>query len=55
MMWKLMQTNPNIPNAVQCVICQTKNGFEVRSVNDPEYLKWVAAGNTPQPADKAPA
>lgn len=51
-MWKLMPTNPNMPNALQCVIRQTANGFDVRHVDDPEYLKWLEEGNTPEPADE---
>lgn len=29
--------------------------FDPRNTDYQKYLAWVAAGNTPQPADKAPA
>jgi hypothetical protein len=51
-MWKLLSIPSNFPDAVQCVIRQTQSGVEVRQVTDPEYLKWLEEGNTPEPADE---
>ena len=53
-MYKL--TVPNIENNVTCVIRTTDGAcipFDPANTDYQAYLEWVAAGNTPEPAEDA--
>lgn len=49
--WKLLPLSPN--QEVQTVFRTLDNGLvESCLVTAPEYLKWLAEGNTPEPAEE---
>jgi hypothetical protein len=54
-MYKLQQ--PIFPNAVSNVVIRTTDGacipFDPANTDYQEYLKWLAEGNTPLPADES--
>ncbi len=57
-MYKLYKTSPLIsePNAVMSVGVSPQVSF-IFDENNPDYqayLKWLAEGNTPEPADQGP-
>jgi hypothetical protein len=53
-MYKL--TNPILPSTVSNVVIRTTDGacipFDPANTDYQEYLKWVAEGNQPLPADE---
>ena len=50
-MWKLSKQTR--PDATQTVFRIHEDGtYEVKLVIDPEYIKWIEEGNTPEPADE---
>lgn len=54
-MYKLFRNKTGADVAVQRLSDNAFIPFDPANRDYQEYLKWVAAGNTPQPADKAPA
>jgi len=53
-MYKLLQNNPvtGQPTAVQCLQTWQIIPFDPDNTDYQAYLKWVAEGNTPLPADE---
>jgi len=49
--WKLLPKPPIAP--IQSVGRTWEDGrSETTTIDSPEYLKWVAEGNTPEPVDE---
>ena len=53
-MYKLLPNTPLKNEPAQCILRLSDNAFipfDPANVDYQEYLKWIAAGNTPTPAD----
>ena len=52
-MYKLISNIPGLePKVVQRLDDNTCIPFDPANIDYQEYLKWVAEGNTPEPADE---
>jgi hypothetical protein len=50
-MWKLYKT-PTTGEVIGASKTNEDGSFISVSLDNPEYLAWLAAGNTPEPADE---
>lgn len=52
-MYKLIKKLlPNDPDCVQRLSDMASIPFDPENIDYQKYLKWLAAGNTPEPADE---
>jgi hypothetical protein len=50
-MYKLIFSNYGTPNCVRRLLDDACIPFDPANTDYQEYLKWLAEGNTPEPAD----
>lgn len=54
-MYKLMRINGFVDGSIKRLSDGASIPFDEANTDYQEYLKWIAEGNTPEPADTPPA